>query len=61
MISVIRDLLSSKIAVAAIASVIVAACLKVGLELDAEAVAAVLAPLIAYILGQGVADLGKYS
>ena len=53
--------MSSKKAVAAIAGVIVAACLKVGLELDAEAVAAVLAPLIAYILGQGVSDLGKYS
>ena len=57
--SVLYDLLTSKKALATIAGTIVAATAKIGLELDTEAVLAIVGPTIAYILGQGMADLGK--
>ena len=59
MLIALRTMLGSKKFIGAIAGVITAAALKVGLELPTEAVAAVVSPLIAYILGQGVADIGK--
>ena len=55
----IRSLLSSKKAIAAIAGVIVAAVGRFGLDLPTDAVTQVVAPIIAYILGQGIADAGK--
>lgn len=61
MLSAIRAMIGSKKAIAAVAGVITAAALKIGLDLDTEAVAAVLSPILAYILGQGVSDLGKHS
>jgi hypothetical protein len=57
----IRSMASSKKAVSAAAGVIVAVALKWGLELDTESVAAVISPIVAYILGQGIADFGKAS
>ena len=59
MLGALRVMLGSKKFIGAIAGMIVAAALKVGLELPSDAVAAVIAPVVAYILGQGVADLGK--
>lgn len=59
MLDAIRAMLGSKKFVAAVAGTIVAATAKYGLELDTEAVATVIAPIIAYILGQGVSDFGK--
>ena len=56
---VIKDILGSKKALAALAGFIVAAVGRIGLDLDAEAVTQILAPIIAYILGQGIADLSK--
>ena len=59
MLKALLDMVASKKAISAIAGVIVAFALKYGLELDTESVAAVISPIIAYILGQGVADFGK--
>ena len=56
---VIKDIMSSKKALAALAGFIVAAVGRIGLDLDTEAVTQILAPIIAYILGQGIADLSK--
>jgi uncharacterized membrane protein (DUF441 family) len=54
-----KQLLTSKKALAAIAGFIVAAVGRVGLDLDPDAVTQVLAPIVAYIVGQGIADAGK--
>ena len=56
---VIKEAATSKKLITAIAGSITAAFLKIGLELPTETVAAILAPLMAYILGQGWADRGK--
>ena len=55
------ELMSSKKAIAALAGVVIASAGRVGLELDAEAVTQILTPIIAYIVGQGLADFGKAS
>lgn len=52
-------ILTSKKAVAAIAGVIVGLAAKKGLALDNEAVALIVGPIIAYIIGQGASDFGK--
>lgn len=44
---------------AAIAGVIVSLAAFAGLDLDVEQVATVIAPIVAYIVGQGIADNGK--
>ena len=59
MIDALKQMLSSKKAIAAIAGVVVAAAGRYGLQLDAEAVNQILAPIVAYILGQSIADFGK--
>ena len=59
MINAIKEMLKSKKFIASVAGVIVAATAKIGLDLDTEAVAAIVAPFVAYILGQGWADAGK--
>lgn len=59
MLIALRAMLASKKFIGAIAGVIVAGALKVGVDLPTDAVAAVISPIVAYILGQGVADLGK--
>lgn len=56
---VIKEAATSKKFIVTVASVITAAAMKIGLELPTEAVATILAPAIAYILGQGWADTGK--
>ena len=53
------DLLKSKKFQVAVAGVIVAALGKLGLDMDEETILLVLSPIIAYILGKGVADIGK--
>ena len=52
-------MLKSKKFIAAIVGVIIALVSKLGIELDTEAVALVVSPILAYIVGQGVADHGK--
>lgn len=55
----IKEAARSKKFIITVAGVITAAAMKIGLELPTEAVATILAPAIAYILGQGWADTGK--
>lgn len=55
----ISNLLGSKKFIAAVIGLIVALAAEFGLELDTEAIMAIVSPIIAYILGQGVADIGK--
>ncbi len=57
--NLIKGLLTSKKFMAAIVAMIVAAGTRYGLHLDPETVGVIIAPLIAYIVGQGMADRGK--
>ena len=54
------DMVTSKKFVAAVAGVIVGFAGRVGLDLPMEEVETLLYPILAYILGQGAADLGKH-
>lgn len=54
-----KALFTSKKFIAALAGVVVSLVSVAGLELPTDAVAAVLAPVMAYIVGQGIADNGK--
>jgi hypothetical protein len=56
----IRGLLSSKKFVTAVAGVVAGLVGKIGLDLDTESIMGILSPLIAYILSQGLADIGKH-
>jgi hypothetical protein len=56
---VIKEAATSKKFIVTVASVITAAAMKINLELSTEAVATILAPAVAYIIGQGWADAGK--
>jgi len=55
----LKDMLGSKKAVAMVVGLIVSLGGRIGLELDSEALTVVLSPVLAYILGQGLADAGK--
>ncbi|HEU02560.1 hypothetical protein LCGC14_0678320 [marine sediment metagenome] len=55
----IRGILSSKKAVVAAVSAAVWIAGRFGLELDVAELLPVVAPLWAYVIGQGVADAGK--
>jgi hypothetical protein len=55
----VKSMLTSKKVLASIAGVIVAGAARIGLELDTEAVLAVISPIMLYILAQGMADFGK--
>jgi hypothetical protein len=59
--SLIRGLLTSKKFVTAVAATAAAALLKLGWEVDTEAILAIISPLITYLLGQGLADIGKHA
>ena len=59
MAQALKDMLGSKKAVAMIVGLVVGFAGKYGLELPTEELTAVLSPVLAYILGQGVADAGK--
>lgn len=56
---VIKEAATSKKFIVTVAGVIAAAAMKINLELSTEAVATILAPIVAYIIGQGWADSGK--
>lgn len=56
----LKQALTSKKFIAAIAGVIVALVARVGIDLDTEATATILSPIVAYIVGQGIADFGKH-
>ena len=55
----IREFLTSKKFIVAVAGLIVAAAGKVGLELPTDTVVLLLAPIITYLISQGWADRGK--
>lgn len=57
---VIRSLLSSKKFIVALAATLAWAIGLLGLDVSAEQIGAVLSPLYAYVLGQGIADVGKH-
>ena len=52
-------ILKSKKFWTAFSSVLVALAGHFGLDLDPSEITAILSPIMAYIVGQGVADLGK--
>ena len=58
-LEVIKEGATSKKLIAAVAGAITAAALKIGLDLPTADVVAIIAPVVAYIIGQGVADSGK--
>ena len=55
----IADLLKSKKALTAIAATIVAIAAKAGWNVSTDELIPILTPLMAYIVGQGIADHGK--
>ena len=52
----VKALLQSKKFLVAVCGTLSAALLRLGWAVDSEAILAVISPLIAYILGQGLAD-----
>ena len=56
---IIKDLLSSKKAIAAIVGVLMVLIGRFGLDVDPELVTQVVSLVVAYIVGQGIADNGK--
>jgi len=55
----LADLWASKKWRTAALGLVVGLAGKLGLSMDAESLALILAPLVAYIVGQGIADQGK--
>ncbi len=55
----LKDMLGSKKATAMIVGLLVGLGGKYGLDLPPEELTAILSPVLAYILGQGIADVGK--
>ena len=53
------DMITSKKALATAAGLIVAAAAKYGFGLDETTVTQILAAVAAYVVGQGLADMGK--
>lgn len=61
MIEALKGLLGSKKALAAILSTIAALVAVIGWHVSDATLGLCLSPVVAYILGQGVADMGKES
>ena len=59
MIKAIKTMFGSKKFLASLCGVVVAVAAEAGLNISTEALVAVMSPIVAYILGQGVADHGK--
>ena len=53
------SIFTSKKFIAMLAGLILAAAAKIGLNLDEAALVTLLSPILAYIIGQGIADHGK--
>ena len=56
---VIRDLLGSKKFVTALVATAAVVALRFGVEIDVDECVGVVSPLLAYILGQGLADIKR--
>ncbi|MCP4783381.1 MAG: hypothetical protein GY903_31105 [Fuerstiella sp.] len=59
MLKMLKELLSSKKAVAAVAGVLVLLAGRIGLNLPEETALEITGIVIAYLLGQGLADVNK--
>lgn len=59
MLNTVKDMLKSKKFLAAVLAGVVWVAGRFGLSLNSEELLGAVTPLWAYILGQGVADLGK--
>lgn len=59
MSKVIAELLTSKKAIAAAVGVFLAVTNRYGLQLPEEAINQIIAALVSYVIGQGLADFGK--
>jgi len=59
MMDIVRQILQSKKALAAIAGVLVLLAGRIGLDLPDQTAVEITGIVIAYILGQGVADINK--
>ena len=55
----LRSMFTSKKFIASLAGVVVSLVGTIGIDLPADSIMAILSPLMAYIVGQGVADAGK--
>ena len=55
----LKQMFQSKKAIAMMGGIVVALAGHIGLDLPPEAVTGILTPVLAYIVGQGVADHGK--
>lgn len=55
----IKDLLGSKKFLVSLSAAISAAVMRLGFDIPQETVLAIVGPLAAYVVGQGVADHGK--
>jgi len=56
--SILRDLFASKKFTVALTATLVWAVSLLGFDVNPETVGAILSPLYAYVLGQGIADAG---
>ena len=59
MLTALKELASSKKALATLAATGVSLLAKLGFDISTEELMPILAPLVAYIIGQGIADNGK--
>jgi hypothetical protein len=59
MLQAFKDLLASKKAIAGIAGAVMILVGRLGLDIDSELVTQFVSLVIAYIVGQGIADHGK--
>lgn len=55
----LKEMFTSKKFITALAGLIVALFAKIGLELNTEDVALIVAPTVVYVISQGWADKGK--
>jgi hypothetical protein len=55
----LKDLLASKKAIAGIAGAVMILVGRLGLDIDSELVTQFVSIVVAYIVGQGIADYGK--
>lgn len=61
MIEALKALASSKKFIVAVVAALVWIAGRFGLALDKEEVLGIVSPLLAYIVGQGIADTGKHA
>jgi len=55
----VAEVLTSKKAIATLAGVLIVATNRIGLQLPEDAVTQIIGAIAAYVVGQGLADLGK--